>query len=74
MYQAELGSESVDLHAGAVPGNEAAPDGRMGKWREETIMRGPRWECQTALATARRTGVTEAGFCIATEDRPREGE
>jgi len=22
---------------------------------------------------ARRTGVTEAGFCIATEDRPREG-
>ena len=26
-----------------------------------------------ALATARRTGVTEAGFCIATEDRPRGG-
>jgi len=28
---------------------------------------------KAALATARRTGVTEAGFCIATEDRPREG-
>jgi len=26
-----------------------------------------------AFATARRTGVSEAGFCIATEDRPREG-
>ena len=26
-----------------------------------------------ALATARMTGVTEAGFCIATEDRPRGG-
>jgi len=26
-----------------------------------------------ALATARRTGVTAAGFYIATEDRPREG-
>jgi len=26
-----------------------------------------------ALATARRTGVTEAGFCIVTEDRPRRG-
>ena len=27
---------------------------------------------KAALATARRTGVAEAGFCIATEDRPRE--
>jgi len=23
--------------------------------------------------TARRTGVTETGFCIATEDRPQDG-
>ena len=27
---------------------------------------------QAALATARRTGVTEAGFCVPTEDRPRK--
>jgi len=27
---------------------------------------------KAALATARRTGVTEEGFCIATEDRPRK--
>jgi len=27
---------------------------------------------KAALATARRTGVTEAGFCIATEDQPRK--
>ena len=27
---------------------------------------------KVALATARRTGVTEVGFCIATEDRPRK--
>jgi len=27
---------------------------------------------QAALAIARRTGVTEAGFCIATEDRRQE--
>jgi len=26
-----------------------------------------------ALATAKRTGVPEVGFCIATEDQPREG-
>jgi len=29
---------------------------------------------KTALATARRTGVTEAGVSIATEDGPRGGE
>ena len=28
---------------------------------------------KAALATARRTGVTETGFCIVTEDPPREG-
>jgi len=28
---------------------------------------------KAALAAARRTGVTETGFCIPTEDRPREG-
>jgi len=33
----------------------------------------PKGSAKTALATARRTGVTEAGFCIATEDRPRGG-
>jgi len=27
---------------------------------------------KAALTTARRTGVTEADFCIATEDRPRK--
>jgi len=25
----ELGSESMDLHNGAMPGDEAVPDGRM---------------------------------------------
>ena len=28
---------------------------------------------KAALATAKRMGVTEAGFCIATEDQPRDG-
>jgi len=28
--QPELGSESMDLHSGAVPGDEAVPDGRIG--------------------------------------------
>jgi len=29
--------------------------------------------CKAVFATARRTGVTAAGFCIATEDQPRGG-
>jgi len=29
---------------------------------------------KAALATARRTGVTKAGFCITTEDRPQGGQ
>jgi len=33
----------MDLHTGAVPGNEAMSDSRMGKWVEETLLRGPRW-------------------------------
>jgi len=48
--QPELGSESMDLHAGAVQGNEVVPDGRMGTWREETLMRGPRCECQSGIS------------------------
>jgi len=28
--QPELGSESMDLHTGAVPADEAVPDGRIG--------------------------------------------
>ena len=62
MYQPELGSESVELHAGAVPGNEAVPDGRMGKWREKTLMRGPRWECQNGISDGQKDGRNLGGF------------
>jgi len=30
VYQPELGNEGMDLRAGAVPGEEAVPDGRIG--------------------------------------------
>jgi len=45
MYQPKLGSESVDLDTGAMPGDEAVPDGKMGRWMEETLMRGHQWVC-----------------------------
>jgi len=52
----------VDLHAGVVPGNEAVPDGRMGKWREETLMRGTRWECQNSISDGQEYGRNRRGF------------
>jgi len=52
----------VDLHAGAVQGNEAVPDGRMGKWSEETLMRGPLWECQSGISDGQVDARNQGGF------------
>jgi len=62
----------MDLRAGAVPRDGAVPDGRRGQCKEATLGEVAGGCAKPALATARRTGVTEAGFCIATEDRPRK--
>ena len=64
----------MDLCTGAVPGDGAVPmagDDSVWKRLWEEVAGGC---AKAALATARRTGVTEAGFCIATEDRPRKKE
>jgi len=64
----------MGLHARTVLGDEAMPGGMIGKggWRGQ--WRGvPEGYAKTALATARRMGVTEVCFCIATEGRLREG-
>ena len=61
----------MDLHTGVVQGDEGVPDGRMGAENGGDIA-APRRGATVALATAKRTGVTEAGFCIATEYRPQE--
>jgi len=50
VYQLEIGKESIDLRTGVVPGNEAMPDGRMGKRVEKTLLRGPQWMCQTGIS------------------------
>jgi len=52
----------VDLHAGAVPGNEAVPDGRMGRCMDETLMRGPRWVCQSGISDGQKDGHNQGGF------------
>jgi len=40
----------MDLHAGAVLGDKAMPNGRMKKWMEETLTRGPWWVCQNGIS------------------------
>ena len=52
----------MDLHTGAVPGDEAVPDGRMGKGMEETLMRGPRWECPNGISDGQEDGRHRGGF------------
>ena len=51
----------MDLHAGVVPGNEAVPDGRMGKRIEETLMRGPRGVCQNSIIDGQKDGCNRDG-------------
>jgi len=60
--QPELGSESMDLSSGAVPGDEGVPDGRMVKWMEETLMRGPQWECQGGMSDGQKDRRNRGGF------------
>jgi len=62
MYQPELGSESEDLHAGAVPGNKAVPGGRMAKRMEETLIKGPRGLCQNGISDGQNDGRNQGGF------------
>ena len=62
MYQPELGSESTDLHTGAVPGDEGVPDGRMERWVQETLMRG-RWKvCQSSMSDGQEDGLNQCEF------------
>jgi len=40
----------MDLHTGAVPGDEAVPNGRMKEWMQVTPMRGRRRVCQSGIS------------------------
>jgi len=62
VYQPELGSESVDLHTGAVPGDEAGPDGRKGWCMVVTLVRGRRRVCQSGISDGQKDGRNRDGF------------
>jgi len=62
VYQPELGSESVDPYTGAIPGNDAVPDGRMERCMEATLMRGRQWVCQSGISDGQKDGRNRGGF------------
>ena len=62
MYQPELGSESMDLHSGAVLGDEAVPDGRRGWCMEATLVRGRRRVCQSGISDGQEDWRNRCGF------------
>ena len=62
MYHPELGSESKDLHTGAVLGDEAVPDGRIVQCMEATLVRGRRRVCQSSISDGQEDGGNRGGF------------
>jgi len=74
VYQPELGNESMDLHAGAVPGDEAMPDGRMGRRVEETLLTGLRWMCQNGISDGQKDGRNQGGFLYSDRKSTAEKE
>jgi len=72
--QPELGSESMDLHTGAVPGDEAVPDGRIGWCMEVTRVRGCRRVCQSGISNGQEDGRNQGGFLYSNRKSTVGGE
>jgi len=62
VHQPELGSESMDLHTRAVPGDEAVPNGRKGQCMVATLVRGRRRVCQSGISDGQEDGRNQGGF------------
>jgi len=52
----------MDLHTGAVPGDEGVPDGRIGRCMEATLVRGHRRVCQSGINDGQEDGRNRGGF------------
>jgi len=52
----------MDLHTGAVTGDEAVPDGRIGRCIEATLVRGRRTVCQCGISYGQEDGRNRGGF------------
>jgi len=52
----------MDLHTGAVPGDDAVPNGRIERCMEATLVRG-RWKvCQGGISDGQEDGRNRDGF------------
>ena len=52
----------MDLHTGAVPGDEVVPDGSMKRLMEVTMMRDRQRVCQRGISDGQEEGVNRGGF------------
>ena len=52
----------MDLHTGAVPGDGAVPDGRLGRCMEATLVSGRRRVCQSGISHGQEDGRNRGGF------------
>ena len=52
----------MGLHTGALSGNEALPDGRIGRCMEATLVRGRRRVCQSGISDGQVDGRNRGGF------------
>jgi len=54
----------MDLHAGAVLGDEAVRDGRIGQCMEATLGRVRRRVCQSGISDGQKDGRNRGGFFV----------
>ena len=52
----------MDLHTGAVSGDEAVPDRRKGRCLEATLVRGRRRQCQSGISDGQEDRRNHGGF------------
>ena len=64
----------MDLQTGAVPGDKAVPDGRIGWYMEATLVRGRRRVCQRGISESQEDGRNRGGFLYSDRRSTTEGE
>jgi len=64
----------MDPHTGAVPGDEAVPDGRIGCCMEGTLLRGRRRVCQSGINDCQEDGRNRGGFLYSDRRSTTGGE
>jgi len=64
----------MDLYPGAVPGEEAVPDGRIGWCMEAPLGRGRRGMCQSGISDGQKEGRNRGGFLTSDRSSTAGGE